>query len=361
VLPCRPLAPPSTRWLSLRVRLLCSAAFAVSTLLPVYVPADALAGRGEGQQELARATQFLFSEDGFLLKTSPLSHQAVRRTLTDGTVVTVEAGQTVASLAKTYGLREDTIRWANNLSSDAKLTVGQELLILPTDGILHLVTRGQTLPRIAELYGMPVEVIAQQNRIEEGFIIAGQQLIIPGGRPIFGGASQVAFSLPQFSTQKSSAPSTVTRPTSPATTTASTRKDQVPAATASPTSGALQSPCENCLITQYFHEGHYALDMAASGGGPIFAAEGGTVIEAENDGGWHGGYGNVIRVDHGDGMVTLYAHNKEVYVNVGDTVERGQTIAWMGRTGRVYGVTGIHVHFEVSKDGQKRNPLLYLR
>ena len=100
------------------------------------------------------------------------------------------------------------------------------------------------------------------------------------------------------------------------------------------------------------------MDIQTKGGGPIFASEAGTIIKA--DYGWNGGYGNVIEVDHGNGLVTLYGHNKELYVEVGDTVERGQTMAWMGNTGLVYGRTGIHIHFEVHVNGVKKNPLLYL-
>jgi murein DD-endopeptidase MepM/ murein hydrolase activator NlpD len=118
-------------------------------------------------------------------------------------------------------------------------------------------------------------------------------------------------------------------------------------------------PCNNCAYTQYFHPGHYAVDIQTKGGGPIFAAEAGTVIRAET--GWNGGYGNVIEIDHGNGLVTLYGHNKELYVKVGDTVARGQEISWMGNTGQVYGATGIHVHFEVRVNGVKKNPLLYLK
>ena len=76
--------------------------------------------------------------------------------------------------------------------------------------------------------------------------------------------------------------------------------------------------------------------------------------------GWNGGYGNVIEIDHGNGLVTLYAHNKDLYVKVGNNVSRGQHIASMGNTGLVYGKTGIHVHFEVRLNGVKKNPLLYL-
>ena len=131
-----------------------------------------------------------------------------------------------------------------------------------------------------------------------------------------------------------------------------------PETAAEPTAGVLQRPCNNCEVTQGYHPGHYAVDVQTKGGGPVFAAEDGTVIRA--DYGWDGGYGNVIEIDHGNGLVTLYAHNKELYVKVGDVVKRGQVISWEGNTGLVYGSTGIHVHFEVRVNGVKKNPMLYL-
>ena len=100
------------------------------------------------------------------------------------------------------------------------------------------------------------------------------------------------------------------------------------------------------------------MDMQERGGGPIYAAEAGTIPRA--DYGWNGGYGNVIEIDHGNELTTLYGHNKKLYVTEGDYVQRGQKIADMGNTGLVYGATGIHVHFEVISRGVKKNPLLYI-
>jgi murein DD-endopeptidase MepM/ murein hydrolase activator NlpD len=107
-------------------------------------------------------------------------------------------------------------------------------------------------------------------------------------------------------------------------------------------------------ITNGYKAGHYALDIADRSKPPIWAARGGVIITAEY--GWNGGYGNYIIIDHGDGFQTLYAHNEELYVAEGDTVTKGQVISKMGNTGRVYGATGIHVHYECVSDGVKINP-----
>lgn len=93
---------------------------------------------------------------------------------------------------------------------------------------------------------------------------------------------------------------------------------------------------------------------------PIVAAAPGKVVEAKQSG-WNGGYGNVVVIDHGNGYMTRYGHNSKVLVKVGQEVKAGDQIAVMGKTGRVYGQTGIHLHFEVLKNGQRINPNLCLK
>ena len=76
---------------------------------------------------------------------------------------------------------------------------------------------------------------------------------------------------------------------------------------------------------------------------------------------WSGrksGFGKIVEIDHGNGLVTRYAHNNKNLVKIGDTVKKGQTIALMGSTGRT---TGSHVHFEILKDGKAVNPLKFVR
>ncbi|BDM83402.1 hypothetical protein AM10699_62630 (plasmid) [Acaryochloris marina MBIC10699] len=98
---------------------------------------------------------------------------------------------------------------------------------------------------------------------------------------------------------------------------------------------------------------HAGTDFGAPTGAPIFAADSGTVIVAE----WYGGYGNTVIVDHGNGLTTLYGHCSELYVTVGQGVQRGQTIAAIGSTGLS---TGPHLHFEVRQQGEPVDPLAYL-
>lgn len=99
---------------------------------------------------------------------------------------------------------------------------------------------------------------------------------------------------------------------------------------------------------------HKGIDIARPSNYAILAADNGTVTAA----GWMNGYGNAIRINHNNGMVTFYAHLSSIHVSVGQTVGKGQQIGVMGTTGNS---TGIHLHFEVYENGALKNPLSYLR
>lgn len=98
---------------------------------------------------------------------------------------------------------------------------------------------------------------------------------------------------------------------------------------------------------------HTGIDIGAASGTKVLAANKGTVIKA----GWNNSYGNVVMVDHGGGIVTLYAHNSKLLVKTGDVVAKGQAIALVGSTGNS---TGPHIHFEVRVNGEYQNPRNWL-
>ena len=102
---------------------------------------------------------------------------------------------------------------------------------------------------------------------------------------------------------------------------------------------------------QTFHEG---IDFHGDKGTAVLAAASGKVIAAE----WHDQYGKMVEIDHGNGLVSRYAHASRLYVNEGDLVVRGQKIAEIGSTGRS---TGPHLHFEVRLNGVPQNPVRFLR
>ncbi len=99
---------------------------------------------------------------------------------------------------------------------------------------------------------------------------------------------------------------------------------------------------------------HSGLDLAAPEGTPILAVKGGVVRRA----GVAGGYGNLVEIDHGDGVSTRYAHQAELRVEPGQRVEAGEVIGTVGSTGRS---TGPHLHLEVRVDGEAVDPDRYLR
>lgn len=98
---------------------------------------------------------------------------------------------------------------------------------------------------------------------------------------------------------------------------------------------------------------HTGEDFAAPVGTPIFAAAGGVVVSAE----LHPDFGNMVEIDHGKGLSTMYAHTSRMFVKLGDFVRKGQKIAEVGTTGRS---TGPHLHFEVHVNGAPQNPAKYL-
>ena len=98
---------------------------------------------------------------------------------------------------------------------------------------------------------------------------------------------------------------------------------------------------------------HTGLDFAAEPGAPVYSAAGGVVVTQE----FHPEYGNMVEIDHGNDLITRYAHSSKVFVKKGDLVKRGQRIASVGNTGRS---TGYHLHFEVLVQGVPQDPQKFL-
>lgn len=121
--------------------------------------------------------------------------------------------------------------------------------------------------------------------------------------------------------------------------------------------GSFRYPLRGFITSRYGQRWgrlHTGIDIAASTGSPIYAADGGTVIFS----GWESGYGYLVKIDHKNGYVTYYGHASKLLVKVGDKVYKGQKIALVGSTGNT---TGPHLHFEVRKDGVPVNPASYLK
>jgi murein DD-endopeptidase MepM/ murein hydrolase activator NlpD len=100
-------------------------------------------------------------------------------------------------------------------------------------------------------------------------------------------------------------------------------------------------------------EFHPGIDIANSMGTPIVATADGEVVKSEAS----GGYGNIVQIDHGNGITTIYGHNSRIIVNVGQSVKKGQVISYLGSTGRS---TGPHVHYEVRVNGTAVDPTSFM-
>ena len=113
-----------------------------------------------------------------------------------------------------------------------------------------------------------------------------------------------------------------------------------------------QGPRTHPITGEY--KNHGGVDVGASYGSAIYAADSGTVVSSSD--GWNGGWGNYVMINHGNGMQTLYAHMSSRAVSVGQTVSRGQTIGYVGSSGMS---TGAHLHFEMYINGARVDPQKY--
>lgn len=275
-------------------------------------------------------------EDGYLVKINPQTDDSNRIGMTDYAVHTVESGESLSVIAERYGVGVETIMWENSMYNPNSLRIGQKLLVPPVNGISYEVKSGDTLNKIADKYKITMDAIIAQNALESDVITKGQDLFLPGAAPI----------QPVYTASSDYRVSSGTRSVSYANVSASSSAPVYGKVFIFPTTGK---------ITQGYRAGHYAIDISDTSKPPIWAAGTGTVTKASS-GTWGGGYGNHIIVDHGGGLQTLYAHLDSLNVYEGQFVSQGDVIGIMGNTGRVYGITGIHLHWEVIQDGVKQYP-----
>lgn len=193
-------------------------------------------------------------------------------------------------------------------------------------GIFHVVRPGENLFRIGKAYDVSYEELARANRIRDPRQIRiGQRVFIPR------------------STRQ--LPVEIITPV-----------EGVPSAPPSAAQGTLLWPVSGAVNSGFGPRGssfHDGLDISAPEGTPIRAVEFGEVIYTDQ----LRGYGNIVIVRHGGGIVSVYAHNQVNLVREGQQVARGEIIARVGSTGRV---TGPHLHFEIRKNNLAQDPMLYL-
>lgn len=196
-------------------------------------------------------------------------------------------------------------------------------------GVVHIVQPGQTLWRIARAYGVDLETIVAANGVADPTRVeVGTPLFIPGATTTIDVAPWPA------------------PPPTPRHKAAPRRESDV----------ALLWPVPGGEFLRPFGEPrrnhrHAGIDIRGAFGQPILAARAGTVAFA---GATHGGYGEMVVLDHGGGVQTVYAHAEKILVKVGEAVRRGQAIALVGRTGNA---TTEHCHFELREDNRPVDPM----
>ncbi len=286
---------------------------------------------------------FIMDSDGYLTKVVNAQMSGDRNWKGITGTHTVQPGETLSEIATSYGLKPSTIIWENNLQNSDRLSIGQKLAILPEDGVTVSVKKGENLSKISDKYKIDVKKVAESNNLSgsDAVIQVGDKIFIPGGRKIYEEPTKIA-----------QAPSNSGKPS------ATRYQGTVEKVNVKPASNKKLVFPTTGQLTQGYSSGHYALDISDTSMPPVWAAADGVVVRAE-DSGWNGGYGKMVVIDHGDGLETLYAHCSEIYVENGQYVSQGQVICKQGNTGRTYGRTGIHLHFEVHDNGVKRNPYNY--
>ena len=219
----------------------------------------------------------------------------------------------------------------------------------PSAPRVHEVTRGDSLSSVARRYRVTVAALVAANRLpsERATLKVGLRLVIPSAAAIAGGDT---------------APRSVR----------AARK----ASDASPRSTAARAPVDFFFAVPDFADAltafiwpkegaitssfgrrrlgwHRGIDITGERGDPIFAAAPGVVVVS----GVEPRYGRVVKIEHEHNFTTVYAHNDDNFVAVGDWVVTGQHIGSIGRTGRA---TSYHLHFEIRRDGRVYNPLYML-
>jgi murein DD-endopeptidase MepM/ murein hydrolase activator NlpD len=263
---------------------------------------------------------------------------------------TVAEGDTIFGISEKFGLKPETVLWANYyvlLDDPHALQPGQELNILPVDGTYHEWQQGEGLNGISSYYGVTAEDIINYpaNNLDPAAIgdfanpniAPGTWLVIPGGRREF-----VSWSAPLGVTRENPASARVLGPGA-----------CDPVSGGAVGYGAFVWPSNKHYLSGFDYTpgaNHWGLDIAGNDGEAVFATDAGVVVYA----GWNNyGYGNMIMVDHGNNFQSLYAHLSGINVGCGQSVGQGELIGAIGNTGRS---SGSHLHFEIRAISSYVNP-----
>ncbi|HZY43531.1 MAG TPA: LysM peptidoglycan-binding domain-containing M23 family metallopeptidase [Anaerolineae bacterium] len=296
-------------------------------------------------QRPAAADETFFGEGGPIvidqLSVSPMANPFTivpNRPRKDIVVYMVQSNDTLSQIAYLYGLKPETVLWANTdiLHDDPHyLTPGMELKIPPVDGIIYTVKAGDTVDDIAKKFKTSADAIYTDgvlwNQLKPGQLpVVGSVLIVPGGSRDFQIVNLVAQTF--FSSQSSSGYC----------------KNVAPGLIGT---GTFIWPIQQHWVSgNNYAPWHPGIDLAAHTGDQVYAVDNGIVIYA----GWNNsGYGNLVVIDHGNGWISYYAHNSIILVTCGQNVAQGTVISAAGSTGRS---TGPHLHIETRFNDVPQNP-----
>jgi murein DD-endopeptidase MepM/ murein hydrolase activator NlpD len=264
---------------------------------------------------------------------------------------TVHLGDNLFSIAQNFNLKPETILWGNydTLKDNPEiLKIDQVLNILPVDGVYYQWQAGDSLENVASTLKVSPEAILNfsGNGLDLTSFYTNTSEIVPGTWLIVPGARRPL---------KDWGPPAISR-SNPAV-----ARYYGPGSCGSIYEGAVGSGVFIWPTTEHFISGynfssiHQAIDIGGQLGNPVYAADSGVVVYA----GWSNfGYGNLLVIDHGNGWQTAYAHLSSIGVSCGQSVGRGTLIGALGSTGNS---TGPHLHFEMSINGVKVNPLDYVQ
>jgi len=259
----------------------------------------------------------------------------------------VKGGDSIAKIANFFGVSEETLRWANDLSMANIIHPGDVLKIPPGDGVLREVEKGDTLDTFAmkykradqELEGVKQSIV-DANWMDPPFDLReGQELFIPDG--VIPEAERFVSDFSGIVVTEGS-------------------KTKYSSYVDPDVGRFLDWPVKGGAgnLSQCYHGYHNGVDIAHGGMPDLVAAADGTVTFAgchsgscPKPGQKTGGSGAAwaVEIDHGNGFVTIYAHMNSIYVRKGDKVKQGDTIGQMGMSGTA---TGVHVHFMLWKGGR---------
>jgi murein DD-endopeptidase MepM/ murein hydrolase activator NlpD len=292
----------------------------------------------EGVPTILPVTAGLGNDTQAIIRRVALKTDISQRLNYDVVTYTVQRGDALFSIAKQLNIKPETLLWANyDILQDNpdSLRVGQVLKIPPVDGVYYQLQEGDTLQSIADKFATSSDDILNWpgNNIDltDPEVKPGTYVMVPGGH-----RAVVNWITAVYASGKSG-----------------TANLGGTACGAGPVgSTAFIWPTGNHYLSgNDYWSGHLGIDIAAGEGAPVWAADAGVVTMAQ--GGWNGGYGNVVMIDHGNGWLTVYGHLSQINVVPCQGVAAGTPIGLAGSTGNS---TGAHLHFEVRLNGGFVNP-----